>query len=291
MSEMKELLVLDLALFDGGGGDGEGAVTGEAEAGPKEAAGRAEPDRSGYEASSDGLDQRRRDFYDYISKNQDLYDQEVRRLTERSTQQVQNLEKQAESVRPVLDLLMQRYQITDGDPSRLLEALEEDNTYWEQAAEEAGMTVEQYKQFQRLQRENEALIREQRQRQGQEMVDRQLRQWYMEAEETRKVYPSFSLESEVQNPEFKSMISHGVPVRHAYEVLHLNDIKAGVAQMTAQATEKQVTDNVRARGSRPVENGTSAQSGFVVKDDVSRLSKKERAELALRAQRGEIISF
>lgn len=87
------------------------------------------------------------------------------------------------------------------------------------------------------------------------------------------------------------MLRAGVPVRHAYEVVHMEEIKAGVAQLTAQATEKQVVDGIRARGARPQENGTTSQSAFTVKDDVSKLSKKDRAEIARRAMMGEKITF
>ena len=80
-------------------------------------------------------------------------------------------------------------------------------------------------------------------------------------------------------------------MQHAYEVCHLDDIKAGVAATQAQATEKQIVSSIRAKGARPQENGTAAQSAFVVKDDVSRLTKAERAEIARRAARGEIIEF
>lgn len=311
------LLPVDLALFDGAAGGGEGGpasgdgdshgkaapvVYGKQDQARTDAAEQGENavqaekpgggERVGTDTTSDALEERRRAFRDLISgEYKDLYDQEVQQLTRRAQRDAQALERRAAAVQPVLDMLMQRYQIADGDPGKLLSAIEDDDSYWSQAAEDAGMSVEQYKQFQRLQRENDALVRAQRQQQGQEAARRQLRQWFGEAEEMKRLYPSFSLENEARDPQFLSMLRAGVPVRHAYEVIHMDAIKAGVAQMTAQATEKQVVDGIRARGSRPQENGTAAQSGFVVKDDVSRLTKKDRAEIARRAQRGEHITF
>ena len=87
------------------------------------------------------------------------------------------------------------------------------------------------------------------------------------------------------------MLKAGVPVKLAYEVRHMDEIKAGVAQNTAKQTEKQVVESIRAKGSRPSENGTSSQSGFTVKDDVSKWSKKDRAEIAKRVARGETIKL
>ena len=46
--------------------------------------------------------------------------------------------------RQVIDMLMQRYGIADGDVQKLMSALESDNAYWNAAAEEAGMDVEQW---------------------------------------------------------------------------------------------------------------------------------------------------
>lgn len=192
---------------------------------------------------------------------------------------------------PVIDMLMQRYQIGDGDMGKLSQAIENDDAYWSEAAEEAGMSVEQYKQFQKLQRENEALLRQQRQRQNDQRAQQQLQQWYGEAEQVKGLYPSFDLNAEVKNPQFLSMLRAGVPVQHAYEVVHMDQIKAGVAAMQAKATEKQVVDGIRAKGARPQENGTTSQGAFIVKDDVSKLSKRDRAEIIRRAARGEHIEF
>ena len=153
------------------------------------------------------------------------------------------------------------------------------------------MSVEQYKRFQQLQRQNAELLRAQRQRMGQDRADAQLRAWNDQAEQLKAVYPSFDLTREAQNRDFLSMLRSGVPVRQAYEVIHMDEIKAAAAAMQAKATEKAVTENIKAKGTRPQENGTGASSGFTVKDDVSRLTAKDRAEIARRAARGEVITF
>jgi hypothetical protein len=69
----------------------------------------------------------------------------------------------------------------------------------------------------------------------------------------------------------------------------MEEIKAAERQLAAKAAEKQVTANVRARGSRPAENGTNSQGAFTIKNDPSKWSKKDRAEVVRRAQRGEQI--
>ena len=140
-------------------------------------------------------------------------------------------------------------------------------------------------QRQRMEREAEAHRREQT-RPG-----HQLRDWSEQAAQVMARYPGFDLGREARNRDFLSMLRAGVPMRRAFEVVHMDEIKAAAAAVQAQATEKAVTANIKAKGARPPENGAGASSGFTVKDDVSRLTPKDRAEMARRAARGEVITF
>lgn len=256
-------------------------------------AGSDKDKQPGVTTTSDTLEARRKAFQDLVNSEEykEIYTEETQRIINRRFRETQNLEQQVARNQPLIDMLMQRYKISDGDIGKLTAAIENDDAYWSEAAEEAGMSVEQYKQFQKLQRENAALMRDQQQRRSQQAAQQQLQKWYGEAEQVKGVYPSFDLNAEVKNQQFLSMLKSGVPMQHAYEVVHLDDIKAGVAKMQAKATERQVVDGIRAKGTRPQENGTTSQSAFTVKDDVSKLTKSERAEIARRVARGEIIKF
>ena len=260
--------------------------------------GKAQPSAAGkgkegdVVTTSNTLEDRRKAFQELVNgEYKDIYTEETQRIIDRRFREARNLEERAAKQQPVIDMLMQRYKIADGDLGKLAAAVENDNAYWSEAAEEAGMSVEQYKQFQRLKRENDALLRAQRMRQNQQAAQQQLQKWYSEGEQVKAVYPDFDLGTESKNPQFISMLKAGVPVQHAYEVIHMDEIKAGVAQSTARQTEKQVVDGIRAKGNRPAENGTSSQSGFVVKDDPAKWTKRDRAEIVRRVQRGEQIKL
>ena len=262
------------------------------------AEGQAQPSAAGkgkegdVVTTSNTLEERRKAFQELVNgEYKDIYTEETQRIIDRRFREARNLEQQAAKQQPVIDMLMQRYKISDGDMSKLAQAVENDDAYWSEAAEEAGMSVEQYKQFQKLQRENAALLRAQRMRQNQQAAQQQLQKWYGEGEQVKAVYPDFDLSTESKNPQFLAMLKAGVPVQHAYEVIHMDEIKAGVAQNTARKTEKQVVDGIRAKGSRPAENGTSSQSAFTVKDDPHKWTKQDRAEVARRVARGETIKL
>jgi hypothetical protein len=269
------------------GGDSSSSGTGQ-----QQSSVAGSDNKEGVTTTSDALEDKRRAFQELVNgEYKDVYTEETQRIIDRRFREAKNLEQQVSRNQPVIDMLMQRYKIADGDISKLSAAIENDDAYWSEAAEEAGMSVEQYKQFQKLQRENQALLDEQRRRQRQQDAQQKLQKWYGEAEQVKAQYPGFDLSAEAKNPQFLSMLRAGVPVQHAYEVIHMDDIKAGVAQTTAKRTEKQVVDGIRAKGARPQENGTSSQSAFTVKDDPSKWSKKDREEVIRRVARGETIKL
>lgn len=305
--EDKTWLDIDLCLFDGGaadGGDGAGGITGEGTTGIGPAAagqGKAAGDRKGGAPVAGGQEgrtdaqrkQERRKHYQELINGEfkDLYTSDVQNIIDRRFKTTKELERWVGKSQPILDLLMERYGIGDGDTEKLQKAIDAENADLARAAKKAGMSVEEYRRLQRLRGENRDLLDAQRQRQVREKVEVQLRQWYGEGEKLQKLYPNFDLGRESKNPRFLALLRSGIPVRHAYEVIHMDEIKEGVAKAAARSTEKQVVDAIRAKGVRPAENGTAAQSGFTVKGDVSKLTKKDRAEIARRVARGEKIKF
>lgn len=73
---------------------------------------------------------------------------------------------------------------------------------------------------------------------------------------------------------------------HAQALLETACLRAG------RSAEQRVSEHIRARGLRPVENGLgSGGAGIVVRPDVSRMSRADRAELAARAERGERVKL
>lgn len=221
----------------------------------------------------------------------DLYDERVQGIVKARLGEKGQLESRLEAVSPVLDLLAQKYGVDAGDPAAILQAVEKDDAYWEQAAEDAGMTVEQYKAMTKLERENAQLRRAQELTQQQQAVNRQVAQWEEQGETLKASYPGFDLHGECRNPQFVSLLQNGVDVKTAYEVLHMDEIKNGVAAGAAKAAERNVTETIKAKGMRPAENGAAGQGGVIVKDDVSKLSKADRAEIIRRVARGERITF
>ena len=316
------LYKISLGLFDGEGGDGATAATaqGETQASsgttrqsksgalqnvkygkqPEPAAQQKEQPDAGaekvkdVETTSDALEERKKAFQKLITEDyKDLYTQETQRMIDRRFKETREMEKQMQSYRPVLDTLMERYGIKDGDAKRLLEAVDNDHAYWSEAAEEAGMSDDQYREFRRLKRENAGLLRAQQMQQQEAQIKAQGEKWYMEAEAMKgnPLYQNFDLMQELQNQDFVSLLQAGTPMEHAYKVLHFDELIGNAVQAAAASTEKKVADNVRAKGSRPSENGTNSNSAFVTKTDPTKLTRADFEEIERRVARGERISF
>jgi len=265
----------------------EGNVTNAAEAN-NPAAG----DNPEVKTTSNTLEDKRKAFHDLIQgEYKDQYTEATQRIIDRRFGATKQLEAQVAQMNGVMAAVAEKYGLQANDFSGIQKALDNDNSFWADKAEEVGMTVEQYKEYSRMKQENEAFKAVQQQAQNRQAANMKVQQWISEGQALKAKFPDFDLQKETQNPQFMNMLKSGVPVEHAYKVIHYDEMMNGVAQTVASNTEKAVVQNVRARGNRPNENGTAGQSAFTVKDDVSKLSKKDRAEIAKRVARGEKISF
>ena len=242
--------------------------------------------------TSNTLEERRKSFEELINgEYKDIYQEKFQDVFNRRFKEVKGLETSLAAQQPVIEMLMDRYGITDGDVSKLEKALTEDTRYWEQVAEDHGMTVEQYQRMQRIEREN-AQFRALRQREAnQEQFRNQIDNWYREAETVKNIYPSFDFKAECQNKDFLDLLRSGVGVEHAYKMIHFDELTENAARAAAQTADAQAQARIKAKASRPSENGTSTQSAAIVRNDVSSLTRKERAEIARRVARGDIIKF
>lgn len=278
------------AAGEQGTGDLSKVIYGKQESAPAPESTGQTTQQSDADSATPTTEERTKAYRDLIQgEYKDLYNEDVQRIVKGRLKGYDDLKKTSASQQEIIDRLAAKYGVTD--LGEIAAAIDNDSGMWEQEADKAGMTTEQYMQFQQLQRQNASLIREEQARAEQEQRNRKLNEWMQEAEGVRQMYPSFDLEREVSNDRFRSMLLSGVPMADAYRAMHFEEIQNQTAVNAARQAETAVAANVRANGSRPVENGTRTQSAFTVKSDVSKLNKKDRAEIARRVARGERISF
>ena len=192
---------------------------------------------------------------------------------------------------PTLELLARKYGVDATDIDALNKAIQDDDSYFEEEALEKGMSVQQLKEFKKMERDNAELRKQMQDQQQKQNADKLVASWMNQAEEAKKVYPSFDMKKEMENPRFLDLLKSNVDVKTAYEVVHKDEIIPAAMQFAAQSVESKIAKKIAANGSRPTENGMSSGSPAVVKSDVSQLSKADRQEIIRRVQRGEKIRF
>ena len=202
---------------------------------------------------------------------------------------VAKLEGQLSSHNDLLTILYSRYNVEDGNLQGLQDALSKDLSYLQEEADLRGMDVKQLQYIKNLEAQNMRIQRQQQLAQEQQYIQMQQQKWLQEAEQCKAEFPDFDFMYELNNnPQFESMIRSGVPVLHAYKVAHMKEILEAEKQAAAQ----QVTNNIKARQTRPVENAAKINTrGVFAKTDPRKLTKQDLAEIRRRVERGEKITF
>lgn len=311
---MDTMFRMNLRLFDGGaaagasaGGEGGASATGsnaglaDQKAQPEkvvygiqdndpavsQAEGNATKDDA--QIKSEPVD-KGKTFEDMIKgEYKEQFDARVKQILDRRFKGQDELEKFKADSQEVLDLMYAKYGVKD--LKSLQKAVQEDDSYFEEAAEAENLTVEQYKYKLKLEKENAAFKQAEQEAERIRQANNMYAEWQKQSDMLKTRYPNFSLEAEAANPTFVKLLQSGVDVKTAFETVHHDEILSGAMMQTAQAVRKNVTDSIKARGLRPSENGINAQAGVIVKNDVGKLTPQDRAEIARRARMGETIKF
>lgn len=260
---------------------------------PEEAAGRAGAGQRDGAGAAEKAARLREEFLALANgKYKAAYTAEVQRIIDRRFREARDAEKELRALRPLAELLLRRYGIENGDLERLLEAVAGDDPALAARAEKNGVTAEQQRHMEDMERELNRLRRAEILRMREEQARQTTGRWLAEAEALRAGdYPGFDLRAEAQDPDFMRLLHAGVPVRLAYELLHRDELLRDAQRRAASEAEKRLLDDIRAQGMRPRENGAAAQGGFVSRADPRGLSKEDRARIRERVSRGERVVF
>lgn len=219
----------------------------------------------------------------FKAEYKDLYDTDVQGHIKQRLGKYKQYEAQVAQVNPLLDVLSEIY--GTNDISDLINKVQGESL--QAAAEEAGMTVEQYKKVLNLKLENKRLAQKDQSEQEARILNEKIKGWYDEADKVKEQYPDFDLKQWSGNDDFVKLLEAGISVKSAYEVCNIDGIKA----QTAKQAETNTVNNIKSRNQRPFEAALNQTPGVIVKNDPSSLTKADREEIAKRAARGEKIVF
>lgn len=303
-----DLLPICLNLFDGADGNSGNMVGSTANSGSDHLNGGSEGDTSQNpsEATSGGSNgessdaektnneakvsksERRAKFFELVEgEYKDIYEREFQKAFNRRYRDARENEERMQKLNPLLNKLMVRYNIDGNNVDALAKAIDGDRAIWESAAEDVGMTDEQYAEFLQAKVDSRRWSEAEEARLKEEEAEKQMSAWNDAVKEAKKLYSDFDIDELVEDERFCSMLRAGVPMHHAYEVLHLADIKNSVAK----TTEKNVVEGIRAKGMRPKENGISSNNGIATNTDISKLGLSDIKSAIEKARRGEVVRF
>lgn len=209
----------------------------------------------------------------------DIYKKRVEKVVKGrlkdSKEQAETLQKSQR----VMQKLAQVYGVDPADFEAVEKAIDSDDNLYTQAAMDADMSVEAYKELMRTKAENAVYKKAQEEQLRQERIDETYRKWISDSEEVKKVYPNFDLETELQNPVFNGLLRNGFPVQNAYESAHIQELMTSAMQAGVSVAERKIANNVAANQARPEENAGSRNSTATVKRDVASLTPEELDEI------------
>lgn len=224
------------------------------------------------------------------------YNARVKKALDGRYKEFAGLKERQTKAAPMFALLAGKYGVEPGedgsyDQDAIMQAIMDDDSYYEDEALQKGMSVSQLKETKRLEREN-AELREQVENRNREDQDRAFFADLVQQETALKqVYPTFDLQAELANPQFARLVMNGVPVKGAFEAVHMDEIMGGAMQYAAQRVTEKVSNAYQANKGRPRENGTSGNLPISSEFNPAALTREQRMAIRERVNRGEKISF
>ncbi len=219
------------------------------------------------------------------------FQKQVQGIIDKRFAKAKGLEEQNGRYAALMSKVAGRYGLDPGNLEAISQAIDNDQKFLAEQADKAGMTVEQYKKYNAAVQENEQYRRMNEAKQREAQIQQRVQGWQQEERALKGMYPNFSLDAELRNKEFVGLLQRGVTMKHAYEVVHMDDMMRGAMQYATTQAQAQTARNIQARGSRPTEGAASGGPAVVSKSDVNKLTKADREEIARQVARGKTITF
>lgn len=259
----------------------------EGEAAPGENAGT--PTAQGEQAATPTAEDRQSQYAKFKEEFKAEYDAEVQSAIKdrlkKTKAESQGYKDQLDKMAPVLELLHDKYGTDDND--KLLAAMEADDKLYEEEAYKRGMTVDQVKEWHRIERENRML----RAKEEQMAREAQYAAWDRQFAELTQVYPNVDPKAEMQNPNFVRLMNAGVPIRDAFELIHKDELTRGAMQFTANKVAEKMANAAMVNSAHPTENGVNGGAASLAQPNLAAMPIEKFREAIQRSKAGETIDF
>ena len=225
-------------------------------------------------------------------KFKELYGRDVANAIQDRFRNQQDANETLAKLQPALSALAKQRGLNEGDYEGLANSILDDDSLYEDEAEQAGMTVEGYKLYQRMEAENQRLKAQEQEEQQQMFFRQHLQGLARQAEELKQTYPDFDLMTEMQNETFRRLTApnSGLSVRDAFYAIHHDQLEGQTMAYGIQRAQQQISQTLQANRSRPTEGALQkGQQASDIAIDARSMTREQRQNLIERARRGEKI--
>jgi hypothetical protein len=196
-------------------------------------------------------------------------------------QQMQQLQAQADKTTPIVGLIAQKYGKGAEDLDGILQALEDDDSIYQERADQAGLPVKAFKKLEQLEKENQGYKEQQQKAKQEEAAKAHYQNMLQQEAQLKQQFPGFNLQKELQNPQFLRWTSpqFGMSVKDAFFALHSDEIQKQGMQFAGQQAAQAVAASVRSNAFRPTENAAGANAMAGMRVDVTQMSEEQLDEI------------
>lgn len=221
------------------------------------------------------------------------FDADVQQIVQQRLKNSKEAEDKLGKLAPIIESVAKRYGKDASDIDGLIAAYNDDDSQYEDEATLRGIPVETLKTIKQLERQRDEQAELAQRSQAEMQFQQHVQRLAQEAEQAKQLYPGLDLRQEMQNETFLRLVSPqvGIDVRTAYEVVHRAELQNASMQIATQKAQQQLTNAIQAGQRRPAENGMQRTPSLDVRDDPSKWTKQDRAEVRRRVRNGERISI
>lgn len=223
----------------------------------------------------------------------ELYNRDVQETIQKRFKNQTDAQATLDKLMPALNALAKQRGIEEGNLEAFIENVEHDDSLIEDAAAEAGMTVESYRTMEQLRAENERYQAERQASQREEALRAHYAKLTQQAEAMKARIPGFDLNAELQNSTFLRLTSPegGLDVETAYYAIHHRELEPQAMAYGIQKAQEQMAQTIQANRARPAEGALTSGQATNFQIDPRTMTRAQREELKRRARRGERIEL
>ena len=189
------------------------------------------------------------------------------------------IEESLDKQKGLLEIVASKYGVNP-DSEDFLEVLKEqieaDDSYYEDYAMEHDISTDEARRIINMERKVARANAQEEARKREEQARQQFMILTQNAEKTKKQFPEFDLETEMQDERFRRLcaVTNG-DTTSAYVTCHWNDIVPNAVHRATKQAQIQTAQAVASNKARPIENGLSSSAPSVVQQDFSKMTLKD----------------